>query len=196
MNISLIYMNMYVNYLWTGSYRFWPIMCGDYHKGCLSCGWTACINKWDLLWLPSLSMKACRLMFCEGCDIYGHSWEPLFCSVTHEINAYLQVNDERAVLYCNVNVSCKERGLIQTIVSHSLIYVVYSLNYILWSNSHNSVILIICQHELVQTYPHHYDQMLSYCCHFYFVIENNVHSTYSHLHKRRSQQCGRHLDVY
>jgi len=27
----------------------------------------------------------------------------------------VQVNAERAILYCNVNVSCKEKGLIQTI---------------------------------------------------------------------------------
>jgi len=45
--------------------------------------------------------------------------------MTHETN--VQDNDERAILYSNINVSCKNKGFIQTIVSHSQIYKVLNI---------------------------------------------------------------------
>jgi len=84
-----------------------------------------------------LSMKACRLTFmfrghfCQENQIdvtFTHACKNLSCVLaTQETNDYtVQDNAERVILYFNVNVSCKERGLIQNIVSHSQIYIVYS----------------------------------------------------------------------
>lgn len=45
-------------------------------------------------------------------------------SLSHEMNAYsVHNNAERSILYCNVNVSFKEKELIQTVVSYSKMYI-------------------------------------------------------------------------
>lgn len=50
----------------------------------------------------------------KGCDIY-------LSKASHDINAYVQDNAERVILYCNVIVSCKEKGVIQIVDSYSQI---------------------------------------------------------------------------
>lgn len=98
------------------------------------------LKKLDLPQLSMLSMKTRRLIFIwrkflpgksKGFDVYAHSREPLFRSMTHEMNASTMSRIMPKNTFCTLqnSVSCKEKWLIQTIVSQSQIFLVSNILY-------------------------------------------------------------------
>lgn len=77
----------------------------------------------------------------------------------------VQINAKRAILYCNVNISCKEKGLIQTIVSQTDLYSLQSQVYFMIKLSQqcnfNNLIYRHDAGELSLCKPIHNPMMLS-----------------------------------